>query len=322
MVSDFFYPNVGGVENHLFHLSQCLISKGHCVILLTHGYGDRIGIRLLFGELKVYYISIPEMYQSSSFPMIFASLPIIKSIIEKNKINLVHGHQAFSPLCHEAFLHARTMGIPCVFTDHSLFGFDDINSILMNKLLKFTLSDINRIICVSYTSKENIVLRASLDPNNIYVIPNAIKAEQFLPEINTQSNQKISIIVLSRLVYRKGIDLLKHVIPEICYNFPKVRFLIGGDGPKRIDLEQMREQYMLQDKVTLLGTIKTTDVSKVLNSGDIFLNTSLTEAFCMAIVEAACCGLDIVSTNVGGIPEVLPNGMISLSDPDEIGTYL
>lgn len=52
----------------------------------------------------------------------------------------------------------------------------------------------------------------------------------------------------------------------------------------------------------------------VLRSGHIFLNTSLTEAYCMAIVEAASCGLQVVSTRVGGIPEVLPSNLIHLTD--------
>lgn len=52
----------------------------------------------------------------------------------------------------------------------------------------------------------------------------------------------------------------------------------------------------------------------MLRSGHIFLNTSLTEAYCMAIVEAASCGLQVVSTRVGGIPEVLPPELIYLTD--------
>ena len=51
------------------------------------------------------------------------------------------------------------------------------------------------------------------------------------------------------------------------------------------------------------------------NFGHIFLNTSLTESFCMAILEAACCNLLVVSTNVGGVPEVLPDRMVYLSAP-------
>ncbi|KAJ2176887.1 Phosphatidylinositol N-acetylglucosaminyltransferase GPI3 subunit [Coemansia sp. RSA 551] len=79
----------------------------------------------------------------------------------------------------------------------------------------------------------------------------------------------------------------------------------------------MREQHMLQDRVELLGSVMAADVRKVLVRGDIFLNTSLTEAFCIAIVEAASCGLLVVSTKVGGIPEVLPRHMITFAAPEE-----
>jgi glycosyltransferase involved in cell wall biosynthesis len=49
------------------------------------------------------------------------------------------------------------------------------------------------------------------------------------------------------------------------------------------------------------------------------MNTSLTEAFGIAIVEAACAGLYVVSTRVGGVPEILPEDMISFANPDEDG---
>lgn len=55
---------------------------------------------------------------------------------------------------------------------------------------------------------------------------------------------------------------------------------------------------------------------KILSSGDIFLNPSTTEAFCLAILEAAACGLYVVSTNVGGISEILPEDFLSLSNPN------
>jgi phosphatidylinositol glycan class A protein len=61
-------------------------------------------------------------------------------------------------------------------------------------------------------------------------------------------------------------------------------------------------------------------VRDVLVQGHIFLNTALTESFCIAIVEAASCGLRVVTTNVGGIPEVLPPDMVKLSLPDPHST--
>ncbi|KAI9227024.1 MAG: hypothetical protein DHS80DRAFT_32156 [Piptocephalis tieghemiana] len=317
MVSDFFFPNMGGVESHLYHLSQRLIERGHKVIIITHAYGDRTGVRWVTNGLKVYYIPFLVVYQQATLPTIFAFFPTFRDICLRERINIVHGHQAFSSLCHEAILHARTMGLRTVFTDHSLFGFADASSILTNKLLKWTLSDVDHVICVSHTSKENTVLRAALNPLQVSVIPNAVVSTQFLPDPSAPDPNYITVVVVSRLVYRKGVDLLVAIIPPLCAAHPRLRFLIGGDGPKRLDIEQMREKYQLHDRVRLLGPVKHDDVRNVLVQGEIFLNTSLTEAFCIAIVEAACCGLMVVSTEVGGVPEVLPRSMIQFA-PAEV----
>lgn len=80
--------------------------------------------------------------------------------------------------------------------------------------------------------------------------------------------------------------------------------MIGGDGPKRVSLEEMRERCGLQERVEMLGEVPHADARAVLTRGHIFLNSSLTEAFCIAILEAASCGLLTVSTRVGGVPEV------------------
>lgn len=53
MVSDFFYPLIGGVENHIYQLSQCLIQRNHKVIVVTHAYDDRVGVRYMTNGLKV-----------------------------------------------------------------------------------------------------------------------------------------------------------------------------------------------------------------------------------------------------------------------------
>lgn len=170
------------------------------------------------------------------------------------------------------------------------------------------------------------MLRASLLPENVYVIPNAVVADHFTPDPTARDPHtskyvliSVTIVVLSRLVYRKGIDLLVAIIPRICALHPKVQFIIAGDGPKKRDLEQMREQHLLHDKVQFIGPVPNSQARNVLVKGHIFLNTSLTEAFCMAIVEAACCGLLVVSTKVGGVPEVLPQNMILLAKPDDEG---
>uniref|UniRef100_A0A0E0FW75 Phosphatidylinositol N-acetylglucosaminyltransferase n=1 Tax=Oryza nivara TaxID=4536 RepID=A0A0E0FW75_ORYNI len=263
MVSDFFFPNFGGVESHIYYLSQCLLKLGHKVIVMTHAYGNRSGVRYVTGGLKVYYVPWKPFLMQNTLPTLFLTFPIVRTILIREKISVVHGHQAFSTLCHEALMHARTMG------------------------------------------KENTVLRSGISPEKVFMVPNAVDTAMFTPSPDRLSCDEIVIVVISRLVYRKGADLLVEVIPEVCRLFPKVRFIVGGDGPKRVRIEEMREKFSLQDRVEMLGAVPHAQVRSVL----------ISEAFCIAILEAASCGLLTVSTRVGGVPEVLPDDMVVLAEP-------
>jgi glycosyltransferase involved in cell wall biosynthesis len=136
-------------------------------------------------------------------------------------------------------------------------------------------------------------------PSSVFVIPNAVVSDQFKPAseivplkprtLRCSLTRKpllklyfeVNIIVISRLAYRKGVDLLVATAPKVCEQFPDVRFIIGkstvwrcsmkcckrpaaaGDGPKLTELLQMREKYMLQDRVTLLGSVRHEDVRSV-----------------------------------------------------------
>jgi phosphatidylinositol glycan class A protein len=226
-------------------------------------------------------------------------------------------------LGNESVVYASTLGLASVYTDHSLFGFNDVASIVLNEVLAATLSTVDACIAVSHTCRENLILRARLDPQNVFAIPNAVDTSKFQPPsppntprkaadpdnirnkiASRQPQERIKIIVLSRLVYRKGIDLLVPLIPAICSSFPHVDFIIGGDGSKRLALEEMVERYQLQHRVEFLGAVANTHVRSVLCRGHLFLNCSLTESFCIAILEAASVGLFVIATDVGGVHEV------------------
>lgn len=250
MISDFFYPVVGGVENHIYMLSANLIERGHKVpyifeiqailtltraqvIVITHSHPpDRVGIRWLSPSLKVYYIPFPAIASSATLPNFFTFLPYFRTIVLREHITLIHAHASLSSLGHEGILHSHLMGIRTVFTDHSLFGFEDAASILTNKLLVGTLRNVDAVICVSHTgyvdinllvcilnpspswidvfSRENTVLRGELyetdDTNphskrivvnpNVYVIPNSLVADKFRPcHIPRRSDESASSLL-------------------------------------------------------------------------------------------------------------------------------
>ncbi|KAE8266442.1 hypothetical protein A4X09_0g5904 [Tilletia walkeri] len=101
------------------------------VIVITHAYPPhRTGIRWLPNGLKVYYVPYEVLARQDTLPNFFSLLPLYRQILFRERIELVHGHQALSSMAHEGILHARSMGIRAVFTDHSLFGFADAASIM------------------------------------------------------------------------------------------------------------------------------------------------------------------------------------------------
>lgn len=215
LVCDFFYPSVGGVENHVHQLAQSLLRIGHKVVVFTHKYGSRTGVRWLAAGLKVYYVPFPAVYDRCLMPSGLLLLPLFRDILLRERITLVHSH-AVCTMALECVTLAATMGYHVVYTEHSNFGFADAAEIQLNRLCRLVLSQADTVITVSHNSKENVSLRCHLDPDIVFVIPNAFDATQFQPNPdNVRPRGFVNIIVLTRLVWRKGTHLLVQLIPEV-----------------------------------------------------------------------------------------------------------
>ena len=283
---------------------------------LAHPPHPRVGVRYMSCGLRVYHLPHLPMADQASLPTYFGLLPLLRSILLRERATLAHGHAATSVFTHDFLLCARTLGYPCVYTDHSLFGERDFASINVNKYLSFTLAEVGAAIAVSHVARENLCRRAGVPPALVHAIPNAVDAAAFRPPLAGVAAPRRcprTVVMLSRLVYRKGVHLAVELIPRAAARWPHLRFLIGGDGPQRGALEAMRERWGLAARVELLGAVPHAEVPSLLHRGAIFLNCSLTESFCMAILEAACAGCHVVSTAVGGVPEVLPPHLITLA---------
>ncbi|KAI5157347.1 phosphatidylinositol N-acetylglucosaminyltransferase subunit A [Nematocida parisii] len=338
MISDFFAPRLGGVENHILNLSKELSKLGHTIIIITNSSSGGNNICYVDG-FKTYYLNLFSLFSGSIFPTIICSTIPIVQILLYEQIDLVHGHQC-STLPIEGILHSRILGIPTCFTNHSLVTVESLGGIVTQPMFQLCIRPSDGIICVSGATKYNTADRLSIHPDRITVIPNAV-TEEFKPKTITNThvtqtnpgitrvlnirqsngwtNNEIIIAVVSRLTTRKGSVLLSDILPSIFKINPLIRLIIAGDGEKKELLEQTVEKYKLKDKVKFLGGIHPSVINLVLNQSNLFLNTSLTDAFCISIIEAAACGLYVVSTNVDGISEVLPKDMITLVTPSKQG---
>ncbi|KAI5190678.1 phosphatidylinositol N-acetylglucosaminyltransferase subunit A [Nematocida minor] len=407
MMSDFFYPRLGGVENHILNLSKELKKLGHTVIIITNANTGVSGVRYVDG-FKVYYLELFTLFGGSVFPTVLcSSMPIVELLLAE-EIEIVHGHQC-STMAIEGIFHSRLLGIPTCFTNHSLVKIESLGGVVTSSTFRMSIRESKGIICVSGATRDNTADRLGIDGYNIRVIPNAV-TEEFKPsneplewipsdeaaennevkrlnsdgmmkgrksgsslikdggvdgstdgsiksrvvenekidenvrttagttnlrnesvivednEVNSATTESVRgaedliiISVVSRLTARRGAGLLADVLPSICRMDDRIRIVIAGDGEKKELLEQTVEKYHLKGRVKFLGGVHPSEVKNILNRSNLFLNTSLTDAFCISIIEASACGLYVVSTDVDGISEVLPGDMITLVPPTAEG---
>jgi phosphatidylinositol glycan class A protein len=326
LISDFFFPNIGGVESHIYYVAYCLKELGHKVIVLTINRPNinLTGIRYISNGIKVYYLPCMVQRLANGY-IIFPTqtgllILLIRNILIREEIDLVHGHQGTSTLGMVGLWTANSMNIPYIMTEHSLFDFDDKAAIHLNNLYEIYSSIcISKIICVSNTVRENFILRTNVGIEKTCVIPNALDSTIFRkktvgPKLLKKPNT-VRIVVLSRMTFRKGMDLLMELLPVICKKYKNVEFLICGDGEKKSMILNLVKEFKIENQVKFLGFTKIERVPEILSSGDIFLNPSVSEAFCIAILEAAACGAYVLTTNVGGISEILPHDFLTLSNP-------
>ena len=143
MVCDFFYPSMGGVENHVYQLSQCLLMQGHTVIIVTHRCTQRCGMRWLPNGLKIYHLPFAPVHDRVLMPSVLLLLPLLRDILIRERIEIVHTH-AVCTMALEAVALCSLMDYRVIHTEHSNFGMSSSIDINLNELSRSHLLEIGR----------------------------------------------------------------------------------------------------------------------------------------------------------------------------------
>ena len=170
-----------------------------------------------------------------------------------------------------------------------------------------------KLIAVS-KAVEKDAIASRINPEKIEVIPNGIKVPEvedldpayLREELNLTGNNKI-LLTAGRLTYEKGHEFLLRSLPEILEAFPEVILVIAGDGILRTELESEVQRLNISSQVFFLGFRK--DIPQLLASADLFVLSSRSEGLPMVILEAMGIGIPVLSTDVGGIGEVIRDGI-------------
>jgi len=193
----------------------------------------------------------------------------------------------------------------------------------LKSVQKEVAENAEKIIVPSYYLKK-IVSKWGIAENKIKVIYNAFSDDPTLNSEIKDSESKIKIreeldlsgnimISVGRLVPWKGFGTLISLMPTLLKKFPDLKLLIAGSGPQKEELEKLIFDLNLNDSIKLLGQLPKKDLYKYIKASDLFVLNTNYEGLSHQLLEVLSIGIPIVTTNVGGNPELIEdkkNGLL------------
>ncbi len=156
----------------------------------------------------------------------------------------------------------------------------------------------------------------------VEVIPNGVDIEKFSTPDSMFPQKDKTIITVSRLVKKNGVEDLVSAMAVVLKRIPDAKLLIVGDGPLKESLKTKTRSLGLEHNVEFLGEIPNEQLPHYLRKAVVFVRPSLSEGLGTAFLEAMASGVAIIGTPVGGIPDFLKDRETGLfckvSDPDDI----
>lgn len=310
MISHEMPPVGGGGSQVVYNLSKELVKLGHSVDVLTMYFKG-----LPYEEIKegVHIIRVQSLRRRIGYCSFFEMMsyvisvfPKMLSLIRENNYDLIHVHFGF-PSGPLAYIAKKFFGIPYILSTHGsdVPGYNPFRLNFLHKLLRPLLTKIWRnanVLVAPSTKLKELILRCDTNVK-VNVIPNGVDVEKFKPK-ESQKRGRIKVISVCRITKVKGLQYLIGALKILRGNF---EVEIIGDGPYRKELEKT-----VNEQVRFLGFVDESNLLEYYADADIFVLPSLTESFGIAFLEAMACGLPVIGTEVGGIPEVVANGKTGL----------
>lgn len=154
-------------------------------------------------------------------------------------------------------------------------------------------------------------------PVPIHVVPNGIEIAQYRDPPEAVSVDRYDLLVVSRLVHRKGIDLLIDAMQHVVAERPETTLGIAGSGPRRTALEGRVAEHGLEENVEFLGYVSEAEKVALLHRSDTFVFPSRQEGFGIAVLEAMATGTPVVVNDLAVLRELVPEDGGAFADADD-----
>jgi phosphatidylinositol alpha-mannosyltransferase len=310
LVSEFYYPHLGGVTEHVHNLASQFNRAGHETVIVTARMGRPARAHDLPCEGDPPFVrrigSSRTIYSAGSFARITTGLGLRRQLrdqFRRERIDLVHVHGGLTPtlglVAPEA---AWDLGLPVVATFHSWFS----RSALCRVFRRPWQQRLDRHAAAIAVSQPVVEAHARYLDADWEIIPNGVDTEFFRPDAaQLPPTGEPELLFLGRLDPRNGLDTILAAMPRILGDHPGARLTIAGDGPLRPVYERLARP--LGKRVDFVGRVNG-DRPAHYARASLYLCPTTKASFGITLLEAMACGTPILGSDITGFRELVDHG--------------
>lgn len=316
-----YLPYLGGVESYTQNLAKTLIEKGNKVIVVTSNTHQLEPIEEE-SDLTIVRLPCHNLFEGRlPLPRKNAAYKRLLRYLDTRQIDHIIVNTRFYPHSLLGVKMACRRGVRPIVIDHGsayiAFGNPLIDVFVVLWEHWFTARMKKYPLDFYAVSSKGINWLKTFGITGLGVLNNSIDASAFLAQSSARSirdehqipQDAFVVAFIGRLISVKGIKQLLQAAKQL-ESFTDIRFLFAGEGPYAPAIEQGG------DNVILIGKLNTADVAAFLKESDVLCLPSRSEGFSTTLLEAAACALPIISTEVGGAKEIMPNESFGTIIPD------
>lgn len=322
LVTDFYYPWIGGPSTVVRHLGQGLAARGHSVFLLAPSPTGPASVEWE-GSVQItraHTCPVPFGYnvRSALFPRSCVSL-----WLERSQLDVVHVHHPF-PLSATTVFLANRLGIPVMATNHTIpqcslwgirkvWGVYPVATSAFGWWLRLLIRRCGPVATPTKTAAD--ALRSLGFAGAVDVISNGVDIHCFAPgQADEQLRRRLGldgrpvVLYTGRLDAEKQMDIWLRAAAKVARRLD-VQFLVGGHGAERASLEGLARKLGLASRLRFFGYLSEDDFPGVYRLADAYCITSPVELQSISTLEAIASGLPVVAVRAGALPELVHDGV-------------